>query len=166
MAGWIVELELNASDDDRILLVDGPAYAADVERRPRKTRTKGTDERRQRQSAGRPLQRVGKVHGLLSRESVYLVTDELAPADTDVVCLALLVREDAETLAKVQAQPCLTVDGCGKACAQKNVEIAGGQVAKAFDVGAALRDHRGAQPGTGSELTEQGWAITRESPKL
>jgi uncharacterized metal-binding protein len=109
-----------------------------------------------------PCSGVGKVHGLLSRESVYLVTDELAPADTDVVCLALLVREDAETLAKVQAQPCLTVDGCSKACAQKNVEIAGGRVARAFEVGAALRDHRGAQPGTGSELTEEGWAISRE----
>jgi uncharacterized metal-binding protein len=109
-----------------------------------------------------PCSGVGKVHGLLSRESVYLVTDELAPADTDVVCLALLVREDAETLAKVQAQPCLTVDGCGKACAQKNVEIAGGRVAKAFEIGAALRNHRGARPGTGSELTEEGWAISRE----
>ena len=109
-----------------------------------------------------PCSGVGKVNGLLSRESVYLVTDELAPADTDVVCLALLVREDTETLAKVRAQPCLTVDGCSKACAQKNVEIAGGRVAKAFDVGAALREHRGAQPGTGSELTEEGWAVSRE----
>ncbi len=50
-----------------------------------------------------PCSGIGKVHGLLSRESAYLVTDELAPDATDVVCLALLVREDEETLAKVQA---------------------------------------------------------------
>ena len=109
-----------------------------------------------------PCSGIGKVHGLISRESAYLVTDELAPASTDVVCLALLVSEDEETLAKVQAHPCITIDGCGKACAQKNVEIAGGQVAKAFQVTAALQSHRGTQPGTGSELTEDGWAISRE----
>jgi uncharacterized metal-binding protein len=109
-----------------------------------------------------PCSGIGKVHGLISRESAYLATDELAPAEADVVCLALLVREDEETLAKVHAHPCITIDGCRKACAQKNVEIAGGKVAKAFQVAAALRDHRGAQPGSGSELTEDGWAISRE----
>lgn len=109
-----------------------------------------------------PCSGIGKVHGLISRESAYLATDELAPALTDVVCLALLVREDEETLAKVQAHPCITIDGCGKACAQKNVEIAGGEVANAFQVAKVLTKHRGTQPGSGSELTEDGWAITRE----
>jgi len=109
-----------------------------------------------------PCSGIGKVNGLISRESCYLVTDELAPATTDVVCLALLVRADEETLAKVRAHPCITIDGCGKACADKNVEIAGGRVAEAFQVGTALRDHRGTQPGTGSELTGDGWAISRE----
>jgi uncharacterized metal-binding protein len=73
-----------------------------------------------------------------------------------------LVREDEETLARVRTHPCITIDGCGKACADKNVEIAGGRVAKAFQVATALSNHRGIQPGTGSELTEEGWAISRE----
>ncbi len=90
-----------------------------------------------------PCSGIGKVHGLLSRESAYLATDELAPAETDVVCLALLVREDGETLAKVRTHPCVTIDGCGKACAQKNVEIAGGQVAKAFQVARFLSSSPG-----------------------
>ena len=51
-----------------------------------------------------PCSGIGKVHGLISREAAYLVTDELAPDETDVVCLALLVKEDEETVAKVQAQ--------------------------------------------------------------
>ncbi len=109
-----------------------------------------------------PCSGVGKVHGLMSRESAYLATDELAPADADVVCLALLVKGDEETLAEVQARPCITIDGCGKACAQKNVEIAGGEVAQAFQVARFLSSHRGAQPGSGSDLTEEGWAIARE----
>jgi len=109
-----------------------------------------------------PCSGIGKVHGLLSRESAYLVTDELAPDETDVVCLALLVREDEETLDRVRLNPCITIDGCGKACAQKNVEIAGGEVANALQVAKFLAKHRGAQPGTGSELTEEGWTVCRE----
>jgi uncharacterized metal-binding protein len=109
-----------------------------------------------------PCSGIGKVHGLISREAAYLTTDEVAPDRTDVVCLALLVREDEETLAKVQGRPCITIDGCGKACAQKNVEIAGGQVVDAVQVAKALTKHRGSQPGSGSELTEEGWAISRE----
>jgi uncharacterized metal-binding protein len=109
-----------------------------------------------------PCSGIGKVHGLISREAAYLVTDEVAPGRTDVVCLALLVREDEETLAKVRAHPCITIDGCGKACAQKNVEIAGGRVADAVQVAKVLTKHRGSQPGSGSELTEEGWAISRE----
>lgn len=109
-----------------------------------------------------PCSGVGKVHGLMAREAAYLAVEELAPERTDVVCLALLVREDEETLAKVKAQPCITIDGCGKACAQKNVEIAGGEVATALQVAKALSKHRGMQPGTGSGLTEDGWLVTRE----
>ncbi len=78
------------------------------------------------------------------------------------MCLALLVKGDEETLAGVKAHPCITIDGCAKACAQKNVEIAGGEVATAFQVAKALGNHRGTQPGTGSELTEDGWLVTRE----
>ena len=109
-----------------------------------------------------PCSGIGKVHGLISREAAYLTTDEVAPDRTDVVCLALLVREDEETLAKVRAYPCITIDGCGKACAQKNVEIAGGEVVDAIQVAKALTKHRGSQPGSGSELTGEGWAISRE----
>ena len=109
-----------------------------------------------------PCSGIGKVHGLISREAAYLVTDELAPTNTDVVCLALLVKEDEETVAEVQARPCITIDGCGKACARTNVEIAGGEVAHALQVGRFLAGHRGAQPGSGSELTDEGWSITRE----
>jgi len=109
-----------------------------------------------------PCSGIGKVHGLMSREAAYLVTDELAPKGTDVVCLALLVKGDEETMARVQASPCITIDGCGKACAMKNVELAGAEVTQALQVGRFLAAHRGVQPGSGSELTDEGWGIVRE----
>ena len=52
-----------------------------------------------------PCSGVGKVHGLISREAVYHVTDNLLPGQADTVCLALLVTGDAETKQKVQADP-------------------------------------------------------------
>lgn len=109
-----------------------------------------------------PCSGVGKVHGLLSREAAYLVADELAPGETEVVCLALLLKGDEATLAKVQSHPCIAIDGCGKACAQKNIEIAGGEVAEALQVGRSLTRHRGVQPGDGSVLSEDGWVICGE----
>ena len=109
-----------------------------------------------------PCSGIGKVHGLLSREATYLVTDELAPGGTDTLCLALLVKGDADAVAKVQTHKCITIDGCAKACAEKNVEMAGGCVSEAVQVAAVLKDYRGTQPGTGAILTVEGWPVARD----
>jgi len=109
-----------------------------------------------------PCSGIGKVHGLISREATYLVTDELAPGETETLCLALLVMGDSEAVAQVQQCQCITIDGCPKACAQKNVEIAGGTVVKAMRVVDTLKTHRGVQPGSASGLTNDGWTIARE----
>ena len=61
-----------------------------------------------------PCSGIGKVHGLISRETVYHVTDRLMPDQADTVCLALLVTGDPETRQKVQKTPCITLDGCPK----------------------------------------------------
>jgi uncharacterized metal-binding protein len=108
-----------------------------------------------------PCSGIGKVHGLIGREATYLATDELAPEKTSTLCLALLVKGDAEAVEAVQSHACITIDGCAKACAQKNVEMAGGRVTKAFQAAEAFRDFRGAKPGSATALTEEGWTITR-----
>lgn len=108
-----------------------------------------------------PCSGIGKVHGLIGREAAYLVTDELMPKHTETLCLALLVKGDADAATVVRTHPCVTIDGCAKACAQKNVEMAGGHVEKAIQVAEAFRNFRGAKPGTATALTDEGWAITR-----
>jgi uncharacterized metal-binding protein len=113
-----------------------------------------------------PCSGIGKVHGLISREAAYLVTDELAPGQTDTLCLGLLVKRDADAVSAVETQHCITIDGCPKACAEKNVRIAGGQSVKAVQVTEAFKKHRGAKPGTATDLTEDGWAITRDVAKI
>ncbi len=109
-----------------------------------------------------PCSGIGKVHGLISREATYLVTGELVPAMTDTLCLALLVKGDSDAVVAVRTRACITIDGCAKACAEKNVAMAGGHVAKAIQVAEAFKSHRGAKPGSATALTEDGWAITRE----
>jgi uncharacterized metal-binding protein len=109
-----------------------------------------------------PCSGIGKVHGLLSREATYLVTDEIAPEQTDTMCLALLVKGDSEALDAVKSRACITIDGCPKACAEKNVKIAGGNPARIVQVTEALKEHHGAKPGSATELTDEGWAIARE----
>lgn len=109
-----------------------------------------------------PCSGIGKVHGLISREAAYLATDELAPQQTDTLCLALLVKGESDAIAAVRNHDCITIDGCAKACAQKNVEMAGGRVAKAIQVAEAFKNYRGAKPGNATVLTDEGWAITRD----
>jgi uncharacterized metal-binding protein len=109
-----------------------------------------------------PCSGIGKVHGLISREAVYLVTDRLLPGQADTVCLALLVTGDPETRQKVQQTPCITLDGCPKLCAYKNVELSGGKIAGGIRVYDAMKRHRGADFGTATALSEEGWAVVEE----
>jgi uncharacterized metal-binding protein len=109
-----------------------------------------------------PCSGIGKVHGLISREATYLVTDELAPKQTDTVCLGLLVKGDSEAFDAIKSQACITIDGCPKACAEKNVKIAGGSAASTVQVTDVLKEHQGAKPGSATELTDEGWTIARE----
>ena len=109
-----------------------------------------------------PCSGIGKVHGLISREAVYQVADQLMPGVSDTVCLAILVTGDAQTRDKIKAHPCITVDGCPKLCAKKNVELSGGRVALDVRVYDTLKRHRGAQFGSPTALSEEGWAAAGE----
>ena len=109
-----------------------------------------------------PCSGVGKVHGLMAREVTYRVVDALEPGASNTLCLALLVKGDEEAVGAVRTRPCITIDGCPKLCSYKNVQLAGGTIAESVRVVDAFKDHKGAQPGTATELAEEGWAITEE----
>jgi uncharacterized metal-binding protein len=108
-----------------------------------------------------PCSGIGKVQGLLTREAAYLVVDEMASEKTETMCLALLLKGDAEAVEAVKAQSCITIDGCPMMCAEKNVRIAGGDPV-AFEVIETLKKHARAKPGNASELNAEGWTIARE----
>lgn len=109
-----------------------------------------------------PCSGIGKVHGLVSREVAYELVERRGSKGADTLCLALLVMGDEDATAKIRETPCVTVDGCPKLCAQKNVELAGGRVALSVKVVDAMKNHRGLNAGTATSLTDEGWALVRE----
>ena len=108
-----------------------------------------------------PCSGIGKVHGLISREATYLVTDELAPGRTDTLCLGLLVKRDQEAVAAIKSQHCITIDGCPKACAKVNVEAAGGKPVAEYRVFDVYRAHKELKVRSVSDLGESGREMAR-----
>lgn len=108
-----------------------------------------------------PCSGMSKVFGLIAREST-LQAIKNNPNDSETVCLAYIVTGDEESKALIEGQKCITIDGCPAMCAAKNAEIAGGIVEGKIRVVDVFRNHKGAQPGTATELTEEGWDIVDE----
>jgi uncharacterized metal-binding protein len=103
-----------------------------------------------------PCSGIGKTYGTVSREAAYEVTEDLRPADTQLVALSLLVLGDEEARAAVAGNPAVTIDGCKLACATKMVEESGGTVAQDLAVLDAYRRHRQFRPKGIAELNEGG----------
>lgn len=109
-----------------------------------------------------PCSGMGKVYGLVARESTLKVIQELCPNDSSTVCLAYIVTGDQEAKELIEGEKCITLDGCPSMCAAKNAELAGGVVLEKVRVIDSFRKHKGAKPGTATELTEEGWLIVDE----
>ena len=101
-----------------------------------------------------PCSGIGKTYGTVSREAAYEVTEDMRPADTQLVALSLLVLGDEEARAAVAGNPAVTIDGCKLACATKMVEESGGTVAQDLAVLDAYRRHRQFKPQGLAELNE------------
>jgi uncharacterized metal-binding protein len=103
-----------------------------------------------------PCSGIGKTYGTVSREAAYEVTEDMRPADTQLVALSLLVLGDEDARAAVAGNPAVTIDGCKLACATKMVEESGGTVAQDLAVLDAYRRHRQFRPKGIAELNEGG----------
>lgn len=108
-----------------------------------------------------PCSGIGKAVGSVGREATYAVVEDLRPETADTLCLSLLVMGDEEARGRVRRVPSVTIDGCAKECARKNVELAGGTVGERVQVMDVLKAHRGLKPKTVSELDEDGRELAR-----
>ncbi len=103
-----------------------------------------------------PCSGIGKAYGSVGREAMYAVLEDWRPEASDTVCLSLLTLGDETAQAAVRAHPTLTIDGCPKACAQVNVEAAGGKPAAIYRVFDVYRAHKELKVRSVSELGESG----------
>ena len=108
-----------------------------------------------------PCSGIGKAYGSVGREAMYRVVEEMRPDAASTVCLSLLTLGDADAQARVREHPTITIDGCPKACAQINVQAAGGQPAAAFRVFDVFRRHKELKVRSVSDLGESGREMAR-----
>ena len=109
-----------------------------------------------------PCSGMGKVYGLVGRESAIKVVKELCPKQAETMCLAHIVTGDDEVKEQIRGKKCITLDGCPAMCSAKSVELAGGDIIEKRRVLDTFRHHRGAKAGSATELTEEGWNIVDE----
>lgn len=106
-----------------------------------------------------PCSGIGKAFGTITRETVFKVTGELRPNDSEKMCLSLLVKEDEEALSKIKGQKVITIDGCAKLCSQKSVEYHSGNIVESIKVMDIIRENKGLKPGTVTNIGEDGWRL-------
>ncbi|HNQ82138.1 MAG TPA: putative zinc-binding protein [Bacteroidales bacterium] len=109
-----------------------------------------------------PCSGIGKVYGLIARESALKTVFDLLPEKSETVCLAYIVTGDKEAREKIEGFACITVDGCPKMCASKNVSIAGGNVMEEIKVLDTVKEHKGKKFGSPTQLDEDGELVTDE----
>jgi uncharacterized metal-binding protein len=93
-----------------------------------------------------PCSGIGKAFGSISRDATYEVVENLRKDVTQTLCLALLVSGDQESLQLVRNNKVITVDGCPLQCAEKNVKLAGGNLAGSLRVVDAYKQNRQLKP--------------------
>ncbi len=103
-----------------------------------------------------PCSGIGKAIASVGREAMYRVVEELRPETADTLCLSLLVMGDEEAQEAVRSNYCISVDGCGKDCARKNIELSGGKLASSRRVHDVLKKNRDLQPESVRDIGEAG----------
>jgi hypothetical protein len=84
------------------------------------------------------------------------VVEDKRPECADTICLGLLTLGDEEAAEKVRGADVITIDGCAKDCARKNVEASGKPPIINHRVHDYLKEHRDLKPETVLDIGEPG----------
>jgi uncharacterized metal-binding protein len=109
-----------------------------------------------------PCSGIGKVYGLIAREAALKTVFDLLPEKSETMCLAYIVTGDKEAKEKIEGFDCITVDGCPKMCASKNVSLAGGKVIEEVKVLDTVKEHKGKKFGSPTQLDMDGEDVIDE----
>jgi len=122
-------------------------------------KTMGGKEQMDKEILVIPCSGIGKPYGEISRQAVYELLEDIRPEQVETVCLGRLMIRDPEVLEKLQNGFVITVDGCAKDCALKNVEATGKKVDKAVRTLEVFKEHRDLKPEGVLNLGEAGYTL-------
>jgi uncharacterized metal-binding protein len=103
-----------------------------------------------------PCSGIGKATASVGRDAAYKVIEDKRPENADTLCLSLLTMEDEETAEKVRGNKVITIEGCAKDCARKNVEASGRSPDISHRVHDYLKEHRDLKPESVLDIGEEG----------
>src|SRR5659263_129536 len=103
-----------------------------------------------------PCSGIGKATASVGRDATYKVIEDGRPETADTLCLSLLTMGDEETVEKVRGNKVITIEGCAKDCARKNVEASGKAPDISHRVHDFLKEHRDLKPETVLDTGEGG----------
>lgn len=103
-----------------------------------------------------PCSGIGKPYGEIARQAVYKLADEDKPGEVATTCLGLVMIRDAEAMELLDQGYIITVDGCAKDCARKNVEASGHKVDSAVRTIEVFKEHKDLKPDGVLNLGEAG----------
>jgi uncharacterized metal-binding protein len=103
-----------------------------------------------------PCSGIGKATASVGRDAAFKVVEEKRPDTSDTLCLSLLTMKDADTVEKVTGAKVITIEGCAKDCARKNVEASGRAPDISHRVHDFLKEHRDLKPETVLDTGEGG----------
>ncbi len=106
-----------------------------------------------------PCSGIGKAFGEIGRQAVYEALENFSPENVTTSCLARLMIDDPDTKALVERSMIITVDGCTRDCARKNVEATGKKVNTTIRVIDAFKENRDLKPPGILELGEPGFKL-------
>lgn len=103
-----------------------------------------------------PCSGIGKPTASVGREATYRVIEDRRPEQADTICLGRLTLGDEEAAEKVRGGRVITIEGCAKDCARKNVEVSGKPPVISHRVHDYLKEHRNLKPETVLDIGEGG----------
>jgi uncharacterized metal-binding protein len=106
-----------------------------------------------------PCSGIGKAYGEMGRQAIYELIEDLGAEEATTTCLARLMIDDPGAKGLVQDNMVITVDGCARDCARKNVEFSGKKADSALRVIDVFKDHRDLKPEGILELGEPGFKL-------
>jgi uncharacterized metal-binding protein len=95
-----------------------------------------------------PCSGIGKVFGSMSRETAYIVVNELAHDRTEIECLPLIMTGKKEVVERLRANKIISIDGCPMKCSFHDITEAIGRVDAEFMTPDIIKENRDLKPET------------------